>query len=312
MPDILFPDLSNFQANVDWPTLRQACGVVAEEVSWGLATSVPAGRVAAIRAQNFGLVVWYMGLRSDQDVTRQVLAFRFALGTLLPHETVCVDWEDTPNVGVPTPAQRDEAIAALAFAFGRPVSSIGTYAPADLLAADPAPPGWVWAASYETTEPSVPHTLWQYTDGQYVSLPAAQYSPVNWPGVGQIDTSVFHGSLYEMAVALLPPATPAPTPAPSPAPVPPAPSPMPPEADVTQHEITLPALDANGNGWFSAASLGIADVNKIVSVVWIVGSPSTSGYQKVPSGWAIDANQQLVVEGGTPGGQYGCILNLAP
>ena len=75
------------------------------------------------------------------------------------------------------------------------------------------------------------------------------------------------------------------------------------------HEITLPAaLDANGNGWYSASDLGIADVNKIVSVMWIVGVPTSVGYQKVPTGYGINASQQFVVEGGSPGGQYGVIF----
>lgn len=244
MPDIKFPDLSNFQATVDWPTLRQACGVVAEQISWGLLLTIPAGRKAAIRAANFDLVIWYMGLRPDQPIVQQVLTFHNALGTLLPHETICLDWETTQGVGTPTAAQRDEALSALAFAFGRPVTSIGTYAPLSLLQANSAPAGWVWAASYGTVEPSLPHALWQYTNGTFVSLPAAQYSPVNWPGVGLVDTSVFHGSLFEMAVALLPPVTPPAPPAPAPAP----PAPVPQGVIVPPITVEVPT-NAAGNGW---------------------------------------------------------------
>jgi len=94
---------------------------------------------------------------------------------------------------------------------------------------------------------------------------------------------------------------------PTPPPAPPATGPDYPEDNLTPHEMTLPVpLDGDGNGYYSASQVGVDDVNNIVSVVFIVGPPATEGkYDKLPTGWAIDAAEQLVIEGGSPGGQYG-------
>lgn len=50
-----------------------------------------------------------------------------------------------------------------------------------------------WIAAYSSTEPSVGHTLWQSTDGQFGS------NIVAWPGCGRIDTSISHYSLTQLA-----------------------------------------------------------------------------------------------------------------
>jgi len=96
-------------------------------------------------------------------------------------------------------------------------------------------------------------------------------------------------------------------PAPVPMPSPPTTGPDYPEETLTPHELTLPVpLDPNGDGHYSASQVGVDDVNNIVSVVFIVGPPAAEGhYDRLPTGWAIDQNEELVIEGGTPGGQYG-------
>jgi hypothetical protein len=79
-----------------------------------------------------------------------------------------------------------------------------------------------------------------------------------------------------------------------------------PEDNMNVVTVTLAALDEQGNGWFTASNLGISDVNKIVSIVWITEPPAQVGrYDKLPDMWGIDADQQLVVSGGTPKAQYG-------
>jgi hypothetical protein len=81
--------------------------------------------------------------------------------------------------------------------------------------------------------------------------------------------------------------------------------------EVTSRELTLTALDNNGNGYYSAEALGIPSTDNIVNVVWIGSDPAKTGYGHVPANWSVDSDGQLVVEGGVPGGEYGCIIWLA-
>lgn len=52
-----------------------------------------------------------------------------------------------------------------------------------------------WVAAYGSVEPALPHSLWQSTDGQ------AQFptNRTNWAGCGFCDTSVYHGTIDELA-----------------------------------------------------------------------------------------------------------------
>jgi hypothetical protein len=97
-------------------------------------------------------------------------------------------------------------------------------------------------ASYETVEPSIPHDIWQFTDGQYTSLPASEYAPINWPGVGKVDSSVFHGTetALQQALDLT-----------VPVPVPPITSTTLEDGKV-EYTVTVP-LDKNGDGYVQTA-----------------------------------------------------------
>lgn len=205
MTDLIFADLSNFQATVDFAQLRGYSAAVGEEISWGTAVTIPSGRIAAIRAEAFTCVLWYMGLRSDQDIASQVNTFTATLGSLNAGETVVIDWEESFG-STPSVSQREQAASLLAAYYKCDPAMIGTYGPASLLKASP-PPSWVWAASYETTEPQIPHAIWQFTDGFYTSPP---YSPVNFPGVGACDASVYHGTAEQLAALISPVSHPAP------------------------------------------------------------------------------------------------------
>ena len=197
MPDLFFPDISNYQS-IDVGTIRAACDVLLCEVSWGNAVTVPAGRMAALRAAHFDLLVWYVGLRSDQDTTQQAVTFCNAVGVVGANEALLIDWEATPNAG-PTPsvAQREAFRASVSRILAVPASRIGTYGSASDLKNGPAP-GWSIVASYETSEPMIPHTAWQFTNGSYVSDP---YHPIDFPGIGFCDASVFHGSIDQLKSA---------------------------------------------------------------------------------------------------------------
>jgi len=50
-----------------------------------------------------------------------------------------------------------------------------------------------WIAAYSSTEPSLGHTLWQSTNGTDGA------NIVDWAGCGRCDTSIFHGTLPDLA-----------------------------------------------------------------------------------------------------------------
>jgi len=63
-----------------------------------------------------------------------------------------------------------------------------------------------WVAAYRTAEPTLPHVLWQHTDGK---LGDTACQP--WPLIGHIDCSIFHGTVAQLAARIwTPPKPPAP------------------------------------------------------------------------------------------------------
>lgn len=203
-PDLFFPDVSNFQPNVDFGALRGQASVVAVQVSWGTQVTIPTGRIAAVRAARFDAVLWYLGITTANSAA-QVAAFVNTLGPLEAGESVWIDWESTGDQSPPPAAQRDEIAGLVAAHYGIPVEEVGVYGPNSLLAESP-PKGPVWTASYETSEPATPHTIWQFTNGTYVSNP---FGPINFAGVGFCDASVFHGTAAELLAILCPSSHPA-------------------------------------------------------------------------------------------------------
>lgn len=198
MGDLFFADISNYQ-QIDVAAYRAKYGVLLCEINWGEAVTVPAGRIEALRAADFDLLVWYFGIRSDQPIASQVASLTETVGKLLPNEAILVDWEATPKVcATPPVAEREEARTLAAQGLDVPVAQIGTYGSASDLKDNPAE-SWSIVASYETPEPAIPHTAWQFTNGQYTSGP---YGPVNWPGIGFCDASVYHGTTDELKAAI--------------------------------------------------------------------------------------------------------------
>ena len=66
-----------------------------------------------------------------------------------------------------------------------------------------------WIAAYQASEAGLlPHTLWQSTDGQVGA------NRTNWSGCGFVDTSIYHGSLADLAALGWHPPTKAPLPLP--------------------------------------------------------------------------------------------------
>lgn len=155
---------------------------------------------------------------------------------------------------------------------------------------------WVWLAD-PGTSPSRSCIMWQHAP-----------APQSWLGGRAVDPDTFLGDEGDWQEFLNLEAI-------QQAPAPPQQivqeAPTSEESEVTSKELTLTALDNNGNGYYSAEALGISSTNLIVNVVWINTDPAKSGYGHVPSNWSVDSDGQLVVEGGAPGGEYGCILWVA-
>lgn len=247
MSDTFVADISNYQANVDLPTYRASNGKIICQISWGTAVTVNPLRVLQIASLKFDVVIWYLGLRADQDIAAQVAAFTSMIPVQTAGETYCVDWEATGNINPPTLAQVNQARSLLAAHYGILPGWIGTYGSTSIFQSQGLPDwgGWVWVASYETAEPNIAHVLWQFTNGTYQSQP---YGPINFPGIGFVDGSVFHAidelipadiqlqtlispplpapSVPSVPSVPAPPAPPAP-PVPPVPPVPPTPTPAP-------------------------------------------------------------------------------------
>lgn len=284
MADIFFADISNFQDSADLATYRRTNAVVICQINWGTSVTVPSGRIALIRSLKFEVVVWYVGLVATEDIAAQVSAFLSAIGPLQPGETVCIDWESTPGQGTPSASQRDQAATLIGTGLNIPVSMVGIYAsPSNLSSAPPL--GWSWVAAYEEPEPSVAHVFWQFTDGVYTSGP---YPPVNFPGIGFCDGSVFHGPVAQLAAAIVPNAAPAPAPPPT-----------------EEFSMLLPPVTlANGS-----------------DIIVQVGADKTTVYGKGRSGttpWQQAANKVLgtIIPGTAPeqrisGTQYQCFMEQA-
>jgi hypothetical protein len=170
-------------------------------------------------------------------------------------------------------------------------------------------------------------SIWGTVQEQFVAqgVPGPGYIVAAYPGPGPVIPAGACGHQYEDAGTYdlsvvqdhLPGIDPTPTPPPAPAPAPPAPAPVIPivnypEDNVTQiGPFTLAALDKDGNG--SVQVPNVPDVTKIIGVTWIVPDPNTLGaYDSPPKSWAVNPTAELlVIEGGQPGGQYGCIVTVA-
>lgn len=141
---------------------------------------------------------WYGGARRDalhaggarfigiyayitgQDITAQAKALISLLGKLRPGEKIIADIEEG------TGSQQTRWVTwakTINAALGDPPWDYSGLNFASVHGLQPV----TWVAAYGSSEPSVPHQLWQFTDAYAV------------PGVGTCDCSVFHGSIGDLA-----------------------------------------------------------------------------------------------------------------
>jgi hypothetical protein len=197
MTDTFFYDVSEFQEEDTLP----ASGLAIVRATDGYRNDLKlAAHVASARAVAQGRL-WYMFLVSDVSPEAQAEALLAAVPLEGTAEAYMVDSEEVPWSPWAEGQQLEwtqRALAVLDKATGRPNTQYSDSASLRTMGG-PVPGHPSIEAAYDCPEPTdFAHSGWQYTNGVYTS---GGYAPVSWPGLGKIDTSVFHGSVAQLLVA---------------------------------------------------------------------------------------------------------------
>jgi GH25 family lysozyme M1 (1,4-beta-N-acetylmuramidase) len=206
-PVLLLPDLSEFQASADMGGIkRQNGGAAIVRLAYGDGHDDATGirlRKDAAKA-GFRFLGLYMYLVAGQSVLAQAERFVQLAGKLAPHEIPVVDVEEGAG------SQLSRARAWLSYVdqhlglSGLPLHRRSwlytgeSFASSANLLPIVRSGRHAWIAAYGDTEPSLGQTLWQCTDGRTGS------HITSWPGAGKCDTSVFNGTLAELAALINP------------------------------------------------------------------------------------------------------------
>ena len=204
---LLLPDLSEFQPDADM------CGIKAKNGGAAIiracyGTSHPDAVFPDLRAaaKNFSFLGLYQYLRQDQDPAAQAEAFTRLIGRLAPHEVPILDIEEGSG---DQSARANQWFAVADRAFGLadlPLNKRSWCYSGDYFAENHGlggifdGPRHTWVAAYGPSEPGLGHTLWQCTNGQ------AGVHQTDWPGAGRCDTSLYHGTLAQLAATITRPA----------------------------------------------------------------------------------------------------------
>lgn len=186
MTDIYMADISEFQSNIDAPTYLGArqC-VICRAHNGNRPDNMMPVRRNYLRGYPFVAIGWYQYLVANRDPAAQANDFVATVGALMANEYPVLDLEEGGG---------DQSGRAQAW-FN--VVDVWAGFPATLYSGDSffrtqlgGTARWAgrpcWVAAYGQSEPTQPHTLWQYT------------SSANVPGVtGACDDSVHHGSPQE-------------------------------------------------------------------------------------------------------------------
>jgi hypothetical protein len=215
--DLFFPDVSEFQPNIDGHALI-AGGypviIVRAHNGWRPDRMMPARR-DYLRTCGFAAIGWYqylVGIRGAAEQARDLLN---TVGPLQPNEFLVLDHEE----GAGNQTTRAEQWFATINQPNAWIYSGASFMATQLSGTDHWAPHPTWVASYASNEPRAAHLAWQYTDGQYTS---AGYRPISFPSIGVCDASVYHGTITDFlakagltAGGPLPDVTPTPTPTPT-------------------------------------------------------------------------------------------------
>jgi GH25 family lysozyme M1 (1,4-beta-N-acetylmuramidase) len=198
---MLFPDLSEFQPGADLAGIRKLTPAIIIRAAYGadhIDHCFESFRSGA-HANNFQFIGIYHYLVAGQDPTVQADAFCKLLGDLKPGEIPILDIEEGAGSQVTRSSiwlsyvdHYFDLVARILDKRSWIYSYPGFISSAGLSTAfSSSRPTWV--AQYDTAAPSVPHTLWQSTDGQ------KGVNITDWPGAGKCDTNYYNGNIQTLA-----------------------------------------------------------------------------------------------------------------
>lgn len=202
-PSLLIPDLNEFHPGDMHGIQHMNGGAAVLRISDGLqhldrTTPPRRARAGQLGYKWLGL---YQFVRPTQDLIQQADMFCHVIGKLGPHEIPIMDLELSNS------SKGSEALHAVAWMgrvrerLGRTpwlysfVSFVEDHGLAGLFNGTDF---HTWIAAYSAAEPALGHTLWQSTNG------TAGSHQTRWPGAGFCDTSVFHGTLDQLAAVTFP------------------------------------------------------------------------------------------------------------
>lgn len=205
---ILLPDVSEFQTGgsaPDWPGIKTKNGGAAIiRVAYGNAhlDHMFAGNYTALKKNGYRFIGLYHYLVADQDVSSQANAFCNWVGprsAVAPGTVFILDLEegngDQSNRALMWHNIVDNFYGLSALPLNQRswlysyTSFVATHNLGGIFASNRR----TWIAAYQSTPPSLGHTLWQSTDGVSGS------NIVDWPGCGRTDTSQHDGNLDTLA-----------------------------------------------------------------------------------------------------------------
>lgn len=223
MTQLLLPDFSEFQANASMPGVKkQNGGAVILRAHNGSREdySFTAHRRAA-QAAGFAFIGIYQYVAPAGSPVSQARALAAVIGKLAPNEIPVLDIEDpgfAGNLADWSNGWSTTVDSVLGIA-GRPIQERSwVYSYPDFIQRHGLAPVFAsyrrsWVASYGANPPSIGHSLWQCYGGGIGGSHA-----VNWSGAGVCDTSLFNGTLAQLAALIKatgqipkPPVTPPPT-----------------------------------------------------------------------------------------------------
>lgn len=209
---LLLPDVSEFQSPADgtapdWAGIKARNGgaaIIRVGYGNGHLDGMLVHNRATIKAHGFPFCGLYQYLRANQDAASQAHAFTGWIGPHLnPGEIPILDLEEGAG---DQSGRANEWLGIIDAAYGltsRPLSQRSwLYSGQDFAISAGLAPVFrsarrTWVAAYRSSEAGLlPHTLWQSTNGQ------AGANITDWPGCGRCDTSVYRGTLAQLAATV--------------------------------------------------------------------------------------------------------------
>jgi len=203
---LLLPDISEFQANADLKGIKAMNGgavIIRAAYGTGHPDSAFTRHRAAAAALGYPFTGIYQYLRAGQDAAAQARVFCRLIGNLGRHEVPILDLEEGDG-NQSARAAAWSGVVDQAFGLARlPLNKRSWLYSGEWFAENAGLAGifasarHTWAAAYGSTEPALGHTLWQCTNGK------VGVHITSWPGAGRCDTSLYHGTLAQLAALIV-------------------------------------------------------------------------------------------------------------